>query len=366
MRKILLITSFFIGGILLAQNNNFANNYSTSDLEKIQKTIPKNQKQEFYKQYLRAKIFEDMKSKFIHKKYSAIVLKKFTDSVIAGNTSNETPDNTDNKAFVPHESYEQFIARHQKYISQNEDMVKKEFNETLGKLNAKNKQEQEKQIAELVNIRMAQIQDASRKTSEMLKSEYNIQIYNEKENFENDPSTILGKEKIIKKIDDDFAKNLQHSEDNYILLAQNIGLFPGQRFPDVTSEPQHSAIYETVPGEILTYVTENGVIQGRYYLSYKIYGDEIMGIPVLSAMENENFVKKVSKYIKGNWRYEDRTGYEIEKMKNGEYLISTSIYKEDDDDACCPSMAIEYKTKDFKNFVPLRISKEENKWIKIK
>ena len=83
MKKILLISSIFLGGILFAQNANFKQNFSTSELEKIQKTLPENQKPELYRQYFRAKIFEDMKRDFNYKKYSDILLKKFADTIIS-------------------------------------------------------------------------------------------------------------------------------------------------------------------------------------------------------------------------------------------------------------------------------------------
>lgn len=357
MKKILIVSSIVFGGILFAQNANFKQNYSVSELEKIQNSVPQNQKSEFYKQYLRAKIFEDMKNEFKHKKYSDVVLKKFTDSVITGNTSNEILENNDNKSYVPSETYEQFLKNHNEYISQNEKSVRKDF-DIVGKIL------NEKEVSELVNIRMNQINNEKLKTSETLKKEYDTKINIERENFENDPSTIEGRKNLIKKIDQNFANKLQNSEETYQLLAQNTGLLPGQRFPDVSSEPNESSIYETVSGEILTYVTENGYAAGRHFASYKIQNDILVPINPL-PYEDKNFDKKVSKYAKANWRFEDRAGYDIKKTGNGEYLVSTSVYQEDDAN-CCPSMSIEYKTRDFKKFTPFRISKEENKWINIK
>lgn len=357
MKKILIVSSIVFGGILFAQNANFKQNYSVSELEKIQNSVPQNQKSEFYKQYLRAKIFEDMKNEFKHKKYSDVVLKKFTDSVITGNTSNEILENNDNKSYVPSETYEQFLKNHNEYISQNEKSVRKDF-DIVGKIL------NEKEVSELVNIRMNQINNEKLKTSETLKKEYDTKINIERENFENDPSTIEGRKNLIKKIDQNFANKLQNSEETYQLLAQNTGLLPGQRFPDVSSEPNESSVYETIPGEILTYVTENGFGDGRHFFSYQIKKEDLIPINPI-PYEDKNFEKKVSKYAKANWRFEDRTGYEIKKNKAGEYVISTSLFK-DEDANCCPSMAIEYKTKDFKNFIPLRISKEENKWTTIK
>ena len=86
-----------IAGITFAQNSKFLGNYSTKSLDKIQKSIPENEKHEFYKQYLRAKIFEDMNQIFTYKKYPKIILEKFSDSIIAAYSYNEEISNTDNK-----------------------------------------------------------------------------------------------------------------------------------------------------------------------------------------------------------------------------------------------------------------------------
>ena len=360
MKKILTISSIIFGGFLFAQNANLKQNFSTSELVKLQNSFPENQKSEFYRQYFRAKIFEDIKREFKYKKYSDDVLKKFTDSVIAGNTSNKI-ENTDNDIFTPSETFEQFLKIHNDYISQDEIKVRKDF-ENYSKLKGVTK----KDVEDLVEIRLNQINDAKLKTIADLKKEYEDKISGEKEYFENDPLTSRGIEKIIKQIDQNFSKKLQNSEENYQLLAQNSGLFPGQTFPVATSQPEEAAIYETIPGEILTYVTENGYAAGRHYASFKISKNNLILINPI-PYENQSFEKKVSKYVKGDWRFEDRAGYEIKKNNNGEYIILTSLYKEDDAN-CCPSMFLEYKTKDFKNFIPLRISQndEKPKWIIIK
>lgn len=366
MKKILLISSFLLGGFLLAQNVDFANNYSTSELETIQKLIPKNQKHDFYKQYLRAKLFGDMKSKFNYKNYSDAILKKFGDSIIAGNTSDEIFMNDDNEIFTPSETYSDFLVNHNKFISQNPESIHAENLELVSKLYRHlNKTEQEKELAELDAIKFKQVSEARSKTSEILKKEYELKISNEKEDFENNPYTKRGLEKIIDIIDLNFAQQLQHSDENYMLLAQNAGSVAGQYFPTVTSEPNESAIYEIVPGEIVTYLIETGFAAGRQYITYRIDGDNLTRIYPLDPQNNADFNKKVSKYVKGDWRFENRAGYDITKNENGEYHITTSLYK-DEDGNCCPSMALQYSTKDFQNFVPRKISKKENKWTIIK
>lgn len=137
-------------------------------------------------------------------------------------------------------------------------------------------------------------------------------------------------------------------------------------FPYVSGEAGESSIYETIPGDILTYATETGVTAGRNFTSYRIIKDGI--IPIDIYPKNNSFVEKVSKYAKKGWRMEGRAFYDISKNKEGEYIISTSIYSEDDAN-CCPSMSLEYKTKDFKTFVPLRIAKSDDEnlvWKEIK
>lgn len=366
MKKILLISSFLLGGFLLAQTS-FANNYSISELENIQKTVPKDQKHDFYKQYFRAKLVSDMKSRFIHKNYSDAILKKFGDSIIAGNTSDEIFMNDDaNEIFTPSETYSDFLVRHNKFISQNPESIHDENLELVSKLYRHlNKKEQEKELAELDAIRFKQVSEASSKTSEILKKEYELKISNEKEDFENNPYTKRGLEKIIDNIDLNFAQQLQHSDENYMLLGQNAGSVAGQYFPTVTSEPNESAIYEIVPGEIVTYLIETGFAAGRQYITYRIDGDNLTRIYPLDPQDHADFNKKVSKYVKGDWRFENRAGYDITKNENGEYHITTSLYK-DEDGNCCPSMALQYTTRDFKNYIPLKISKKENKWSMIK
>lgn len=358
MKKLFLISSIILGGTLFAQNLNIAQNFSTSELEKIQNSISDTQKSDFYRQYFRAKIFEDMKNNFSYKKYSDEVLKKFADTVIAGNTYGQI-ENTDNTAFTPSETFEQFLKKHHDFISKSESDVRKEHANISKMIGAK-------ETEDLVQIKLNQISEAKSKTDADLKKEYETLIYNEKENFENDPNTSRGIAKIIKQIDQNFVNKLQNSEENYHLLAQNSGLLPGQTFPVATSEPEEAAIFETVPGEILTYVTENGYAAGRHYASYRISQNNLIPINPY-PYDDQNFEKKLSKYVKGNWRFEGRAGYAITKDKNGEYIISTDLYKEDDANAGA-SMIVEYKTKDFKNFIPFRIAEnsENPKWKIIK
>ncbi|REC40918.1 MULTISPECIES: hypothetical protein [Chryseobacterium] len=266
MKKILLVPAVLFSTFFLAQKSEFSNNYSTTSLKEIQKKIPQNEKHEFYKQYFRALITEEMTSKFSYKNYSDVVLRKFADTIIAINRMEE----------------------------------------------------------------------------------------NSKESSE-----------IIKNIDRNFSIDSANAIDNYHLLAANIGLYPDQMFPIVSSEPDEFTIFETIPGEILTYSQQSGVFTGLYFSSYKINGSNVD--PINPYPNDNKFINKVSKYAKSGWRFQPRAGYGIEKNKLGEYIISTSLYTAEDSNAA-PSMSIEYKTTDFKRFIPLRIAKNDDdvKWTVIK
>ena len=83
MRKILLISSILIGGIIIAQSKKIDKIYSTKELISIQNSISENEKKEFYIQFFKANLFENIKAKFTSKKYSDALLKKFADTIIS-------------------------------------------------------------------------------------------------------------------------------------------------------------------------------------------------------------------------------------------------------------------------------------------
>ncbi len=129
-------------------------------------------------------------------------------------------------------------------------------------------------------------------------------------------------------------------------------------------------ISEEIPGEIIsyTYENENGSIS-RVSQFFKITGEKLIPIKTDPRNEelkiNKSFDEKVAKYAGKNWRFEDRSGYSIKKLKNGTYLISTNFYKEGDSNIT-PSGYIDYTTKDFKKFIPYRISEDDKNWKLIK
>ena len=129
-------------------------------------------------------------------------------------------------------------------------------------------------------------------------------------------------------------------------------------------------ISEEIPGEIIsyTYENENGSIS-RVSQFFKITGKKL--IPIKTDPRNKEFTinksfgEKVAKYAGKNWRFEDRAGYTIKKLRNGTYLISTNFYKETDSNVA-PSGYLDYTTKDFKSFIPYRISEDDKNWKLIK
>lgn len=174
---------------------------------------------------------------------------------------------------------------------------------------------------------------------------------------------------IVKELDSLFVLKQYKTELTNQLLEKNLNSLLGssQYFPiPVSKHENEGEIYEMVPNDVLAFEMENNFAAGRYSILYKINGENL--VPISEFPENDkNFDKKLSKYVKSSWRFEPRSVPEIKKLKAGEYFIVTSLYSEEDA-ACCPSMLIEYKTKNFKTFTPLRISTdpENNKWINIK
>lgn len=362
MKKLILLTAVLFSVFFLAQKSKFSGNYSTKSLKEIQKTIPQDQKHDFYKQYFRARYFEEMKQAFNYKNYSDVILRKFTDTILSHYEGGEVVNN-DNEVFKPSETWDEYLEKYNVYLNHDP----KETDSLIAKsLVFKDKKEKEKFFEDL-KVQRGSFFDKVEKTPDQLKKEYEELIAAEKEQFENDPSTSIGLKRIIKKLDQQFATQ-ETSEEFYTLLTQNFSSNTGfgNYLPFPSNEAGEASSYENVPGEILTYATETGSAAGRNFTSYRIIKDSI--IPVDIYPKNNSFEDKVSKYAKKGWRMEGRAFYGVSKNKEGEYIISTSIYSEDDDN-CCPSMSLEYKTKDFKNFTPLRIAKNEGEklvWKEIK
>lgn len=259
MKKILLFAGIITCIFFSAQQTNFSKNYSTTKLKELKKNVPSSARHAFYIQYLKAKIFEDMKSKFNYKKYDDQVLKDFTDSIFSDFTSVETKSDV----------------------------------------------------------------------------------------------------KILNKLDIEFKKDVG-SEKFSSLLKKNLDLDPYVSFPYVSAKADEFAIFETLPGSVLSYYYANGLGEFTRIPSFVIIGKKIKLIDVYP--DDSSFYNKIAKYASQEWKFDERAGYDISKNINGQYLISTQIYTDGE------SYLIEYQTKDFENFVPLRIAVNDEKpvWKVIK
>ena len=359
MKKLLMLSTIVFCGILFAQNLKFDKIYSTQELLSKQSSISENEKREFYKQYFKANLFENIKEKFTYKKYSENLLKKFTDSIVK---SHDFGDEFD----VPFEkekilTFEEFERKEIDSRNQNqkflEDLKKKNDDKNLSDAIKKSN-------LELYNI-----------ASESLKSRNSIDIKKMYEDYvkytmeRNNYNPENERKNIVKKLDSLFLLKQYNTEFTNQILEKNFNSQLGsiQYFPiPVSKHESEGEIYEMIPNDILAFEKGNGYAAGRYSVFYKIDGENLVSISEFPE-NDKNFDKKLSKYVKSSWRFEPRSVPEIKKLKTGEYFIVTSLYSEEDA-ACCPSMAIEYKTQDFKKFIPLRISTdpESNKWISIK
>lgn len=349
MKKLLMLSTIVFCGILFAQNLKFDKVYSTQELLSKQSTISENEKRDFYKQYFKANLFENIKEKFTYKKYPENLLKKFTDSIVKAHDFGDEFD-------VPFEkekilTFEEFEKQKIEYVTKQKESLEKMKNDDP------------KAYDLLINMKDF---FKNERTGDIKKDyETYVKGVNESNNY----SPENERKNIVKKLDSLFLLKQYNTEFTNQLLEKNLNSLLGssQYFPiPVSKHESEGEIYEMVPNDILAFEMGNGYAAGRYSVLYKIDGENLVSISEFPG-NDKNFDKKLSKYVKSSWRFESRSVPEIKKLKTGEYFIVTSLYSEEDA-ACCPSMAIEYKTQDFKKFIPLRIltDPESNKWINIK
>lgn len=349
MKKLLMLSTIVFCGILFAQNLKFDKVYSTQELLSKQSTISENEKRDFYKQYFKANLFENIKEKFTYKKYPENLLKKFTDSIVKAHDFGDEFN-------VPFEkekilTFEEFERKEIEYVTKQKESLEKMKND-------------DPKAYDLF-IKMKDFFKNERTGD--IKKDYETYVkgVNERNNYNPENE----RKNIVKELDSLFVLKQYNTEFTNQLLEKNINSLLGssQYFPiPVSKHESEGEIYEMVPNDILAFEMGNGYAAGRYSVLYKIDGENLVSISEFPG-NDKNFDKKLSKYVKSSWRFESRSVPEIKKLKTGEYFIVTSLYSEEDA-ACCPSMAIEYKTQDFKKFIPLRIStdSESNKWINIK
>ena len=349
MRKILLISSILIGGIFTAQNKKIDKIYSTKELILIQKSIPENEKKEFYTQFFKANLFENIKQKFSYKKYPENLLQKFTDSIMNYHHYDASDFKTEEEKIM---SFEEF-----------------EKNENDGEIRNKASMEKlKKENPEMYKMMVGFENQLKPQIKGTMKEKYEKYISDIKQRNENDPFLEKNRKKVIENLNQQFSSKNYFSQETQDLLLKNIDIMPNQLFPIPASKHENEGeIYEVIPNDILAFEMNNGLGAGRYTVTYKILNDKLLPLEVFPTENDKNFEQKVTKYLKQGFRFEPRTGYEMKKNKNGEYIISTAIFL-DEDANCCPSKAIEYKTKDFRKFVPLRLLQnfEKPTWTKIK
>ena len=349
MKKLLMLSTIVFCGILFAQNLKFDKVYSTQELLSKQSTISENEKRDFYKQYFKANLFENIKEKFTYKKYPENLLKKFTDSIVKAHDFGDEFD-------VPFEkekilTFEEFEKQKIEYVTKQKESLEKMKNDDP------------KAYDLLINMKDF---FKNERTGDIKKDyETYVKGVNESNNY----SPENERKNIVKKLDSLFLLKQYNTEFTNQILEKNFNSQLGsiQYFPiPVSKHESEGEIYEMIPNDILAFEKGNGYAAGRYSVFYKIDGENLVSISEFPE-NDKNFDKKLSKYVKSSWRFESRSVPEIKKLKTGEYFIVTSLYSEEDA-ACCPSMAIEYKTQDFKKFIPLRIltDPESNKWINIK
>ena len=349
MKKLLMLSTIVFCGILFAQNLKFDKVYSTQELLSKQSTISENEKRDFYKQYFKANLFENIKEKFTYKKYPENLLKKFTDSIVKAHDFGDEFD-------VPFEkekilTFEEFEKQKIEYVTKQKESLEKMKNDDP------------KAYDLLINMKDF---FKNERTGDIKKDyETYVKGVNESNNY----SPENERKNIVKELDSLFVLKQYNTEFTNQLLEKNLNSLLGssQYFPiPVSKHESEGEIYEMVPNDILAFEMGNGYAAGRYSVLYKIDGENLVSISEFPG-NDKNFDKKLSKYVKSSWRFESRSVPEIKKLKTGEYFIVTPLYSEEDA-ACCPSMEIEYKTQDFKKFIPLRISTdpESNKWINIK
>ena len=78
MKKLIVFSTVLLGGFMIAQKK-ITTIYSTLELQNMHSSLPANEQQQFYVQYLKANLFENIRTRFNSKQYSDNLLKKLTD-----------------------------------------------------------------------------------------------------------------------------------------------------------------------------------------------------------------------------------------------------------------------------------------------
>lgn len=348
MKKLIIFSTVLLGGFMIAQKK-ITTIYSTLELQNMHSSLPANEQQQFYVQYLKANLFENIRTRFNSKQYSDNLLKKLTDSIVSRQNFGWNEENSTENAEKLMTFEEYSVAERDRNIKRRNDLEKM-------------KKENPKQY-KLMNSVFGEI---SNKTADV-----KIDYEKYKENYEhqknpfNNPYSQESRKLIVTKLNDAFAKKNYNSEETEELLVKNFSPDYANFPTPVSKHDSEPQVYEVIENEIPAFGVTSGVAAGTYENYYKIDGDNVIPISAY-PYEDINFDKKVSKYVKKGFRFEPRAGADIKKIGN-EYLISTWLYRDKDFNTYA-SMLIEYKTKDFKTFTPLKIAENSDhpKWKTIK
>lgn len=143
---------------------------------------------------------------------------------------------------------------------------------------------------------------------------------------------------------------------------------------EVEQEPN---VTEFIPGEIIGWNNDRSTYSTEKI--FKIQGNKLIEISTIP--QNENFFSKINKYApKGKefdiykWSNRVYEGNILKKLPDGNYLMNIGLTlfekgESDDFNNGLGEYELEYKTKDFKNFVPIRFREKEKKtakWTNIK
>ena len=305
-------------------------------------------------------------NKFSYKHYPEKLLRNFTDSIV----SRYILDKSD---VINYE--EEKIISFQKYVEKNKTIDKVQ-NTNIADLNTLLKDQKTDSVS---GRKISQDSILGSAKMDNLKAAYLIYATGIKKRNNDKPLLLNNRKQVIAQLDHLFSTNKNSSNESVLLLQKNINpnLDDLMIFPLVVSKHEVDGapeIYELFSNDIIAFDMNTGMGAGRYAITYKVSGDHIIPFSVFPVelsgdkyAVKKAFKNKLTKYIKGNFSFKCRTGYEISKDKSGVYFVFTSFYKTKDPD-CCPSMAVKYKTKDFKIFAPLQVQKdiEKDKWLMIK
>ncbi|MBP7500817.1 MAG: hypothetical protein KA796_13270 [Chryseobacterium sp.] len=350
MKKSLLILSLIIGNIVFAQTN-FTKINSTQDFIKIQKSINKEERLEFYSQFLRVKLFEDIKKNFVSKNYTDDTLRKFADSILSSHKVGVEP--YEEEMILSFEEYEKREKEKDENSKQSDALFKEMF---------KVSKEDSTRLADVISK-----MKTPQKTGNLKTDYQNYLSQVQKSNMENAFSPI-NRSLILQNLDDLFQKNNYYSEETQNFLERN---FDPNSFdnPFPTPVNKHNGeleIYEIIPNEILAFGSRIAISGKTYENYYRIVDNNVVPISVFPVDDewniNNDFENKISKYVGNNAKFYGGNDIKITKAKN-EYLLETFLYKSDDE-PCCPTFEIQYKTLDFKKFIPVkyRNNQKKSKW----